>query len=164
MLMSPANRIRTNHRTNQTAVNQTAINQTTINQTTVNQTAINQTATIQTATDRTFLRDPLSRVGAKSIFRRESTGVEKLYEGLFLLDANEAARSWSDMESHIGSLLTKNEAKLEYSERWSDRKLAYPVDGVTKGTYYLSRRYHLCLLAFFLAPAPVMLIPGCYKP
>ena len=69
--------------------------------------------------------------------------VEKLYEGLFLVDANEAARSWSEVEGMINGLLGKYEAKVEYTERWPDKKLAYPVKGVTKGTYYL---------AYFMAP------------
>ena len=64
--------------------------------------------------------------------------MEKLYEGLFLLDANEAAKSWSDLENHIDHLLGKIDAKVEYSERWSDKRLAYPVRGVAKGTYFLT--------------------------
>ncbi len=64
--------------------------------------------------------------------------MERLYEGLFLLDANEAGKSWSDVASYIDHLFAKNQARLEYSERWSDKKLAYPVRGVTKGTYYLT--------------------------
>ncbi|MCI0652182.1 MAG: 30S ribosomal protein S6 [Planctomycetes bacterium] len=64
--------------------------------------------------------------------------MERLYEGMFLLDANETSRSWSDIESHINHLFAKNEARLEYAERWSEMKLAFPVKGVTKGTYYLT--------------------------
>ena len=63
---------------------------------------------------------------------------ERLYEGMFLLDASESAKNWSELESHVGTLLSKNQARLEYGERWPDQKLAYPVKGIRKGTYYLT--------------------------
>ncbi|MEE8141957.1 MAG: 30S ribosomal protein S6 [Planctomycetota bacterium] len=63
---------------------------------------------------------------------------ERLYEGMFLLDANETAKNWAELEAHIGTLLTKNQARLEYGERWPDQKLAYPVQGVRKGSYFLT--------------------------
>ena len=71
----------------------------------------------------------------------------KLYEGLFLFDANLAAKDWPGLEKHIGDLLTKNEAEMVYSERWPDRKLAYEVKGCRKGTYFLT---------YFNAPAPAI--------
>ncbi len=64
--------------------------------------------------------------------------VERLYEGMFLLDANETAKDWSELESHVKTLLSKNQARLEYGERWPDQKLAYEIKGVRKGTYYLT--------------------------
>ncbi|MFN0057264.1 MAG: 30S ribosomal protein S6 [Planctomycetota bacterium] len=63
---------------------------------------------------------------------------ERLYEGMFLFDANESSKRWSDLESHVGSLLQKHSAKLEYTERWPDQRLAYEVGGARKGTYYLT--------------------------
>ncbi|MGE3165268.1 MAG: 30S ribosomal protein S6 [Planctomycetota bacterium] len=63
---------------------------------------------------------------------------ERLYEGLFLLDANETARDWPAMESHLKGLLTKHQASIEYAERWPDQRLAYDVKGCRKGTYYLT--------------------------
>ncbi|MEE3298565.1 MAG: 30S ribosomal protein S6, partial [Planctomycetota bacterium] len=71
----------------------------------------------------------------------------KLYEGLFLFDANLAAKDWPGLEKHIGDLLTKNEAEMVYSERWPDRKLAYEVKGCRKGTYFLT---------YFNAPGPAI--------
>ncbi|MCH2506035.1 MAG: 30S ribosomal protein S6, partial [Dehalococcoidia bacterium] len=71
----------------------------------------------------------------------------KLYEGLFLFDANLAAKDWPGLEKHIGDLLTKNEAEMVYSERWPDRKLAYEVQGCRKGTYFLT---------YFNAPGPAI--------
>ena len=71
----------------------------------------------------------------------------KLYEGLFLFDANLAAKDWPGLEKHVGDLLQKNEANLVYSERWPDRKLAYEVKGCRKGTYFLT---------YFNAPGPAI--------
>ena len=62
----------------------------------------------------------------------------KLYEGLFLFDANLATKDWPGLEKHVEDLLKKNEANLVYSERWPDRKLSYEVKGCRKGTYFLT--------------------------
>ena len=64
--------------------------------------------------------------------------MNRLYEGMFLLDANETAKRWSELESHIGTLLNRNEGQIQYAERWPTQKLAYDVKGVRKGTYYLT--------------------------
>lgn len=63
---------------------------------------------------------------------------EKLYEGMFLFDANLAGKDWPGLEQHVHDLLKKHGAKLEYSERWPDRKLAYEIGRSKKGTYYLT--------------------------
>jgi small subunit ribosomal protein S6 len=57
---------------------------------------------------------------------------------MFLIDANEASKGWSDLESHIMGLLGKNHARLEYSERWPDQRLGTEINGVKKGTYFLT--------------------------
>lgn len=62
----------------------------------------------------------------------------KLYEGMFLFDANLASRDWPGLERHVEDLLKRNSATLEYSERWPDKKLAYEIKGCKKGTYYLT--------------------------
>lgn len=63
---------------------------------------------------------------------------KRLYEGMFLFDANLATRDWPGLESHVQDLLTKHGAELVYGERWPDRKLAYEIRGCKKGTYYLT--------------------------
>ncbi len=62
----------------------------------------------------------------------------RLYEGMFLFDANLATRDWPGLERHVQELLAKHEAELVYGERWPDRKLAYEIRGCKKGTYYLT--------------------------
>ena len=62
----------------------------------------------------------------------------RLYEGMFLFDANLASKDWPGLEQHVEDLLKKHSAELVYSERWPDRKLGYEVKGCRKGTYYLT--------------------------
>ena len=62
----------------------------------------------------------------------------KLYEGMFLFDSNAAGKDWLGLEKHVGDLLERHDAKLEHSERWPDRRLAYEIKGCKKGTYYLT--------------------------
>src|SRR4029453_1356095 len=57
---------------------------------------------------------------------------------MFLFDSNLAAKDWPGLERHVQDLLQKNSAELVYSERWPDRKLAYEIRGMKKGTYYLT--------------------------
>lgn len=63
---------------------------------------------------------------------------ERLYEGMFLLDSNEAAKGWSDLESHVTGMVEKHSGKLQHSERWPDQRLATEIKGVKKGTYFLT--------------------------
>lgn len=62
----------------------------------------------------------------------------RLYEGMFLIDSNLAAKDWTELETHIQEILKRNHAELLYSERWPDRRLAYDIKGCKKGTYYLT--------------------------
>ena len=64
--------------------------------------------------------------------------MNRLYEGMFLLDANETAKRWNEMETQINSLLGRIGGEIQYAERWPTQKLAYEVKGVRKGTYYLT--------------------------
>lgn len=59
------------------------------------------------------------------------------YEGLFLLDPADATGNWTDLKGYITGLLERFGCEILYSERWSDKKLAYPIKGRQKGTYFL---------------------------
>lgn len=76
--------------------------------------------------------------GGEAPKRKRGSVTERLYEGLFLLDANETARDWPAIEALLQGLLSKHQATVEYSERWPDQRLAYDVKGCRKGTYYLT--------------------------
>ena len=62
----------------------------------------------------------------------------RLYEGMFLFDANESARRWSELEGRVGAILQKNGAEVQYAERWPDQRLSFEIQGARKGTYYLT--------------------------
>jgi small subunit ribosomal protein S6 len=68
----------------------------------------------------------------------KETDTLRLYEGMFLIDSNLAAKDWTELETHIQEILKRNRAELLYSERWPDRRLAYDIKGCKKGTYYLT--------------------------
>jgi len=63
---------------------------------------------------------------------------ERLYEGLFLVAATEAASEWSEIEVQIRALIENHGATIEYAERWPEQRLAYPVKGVKRGVYFLA--------------------------
>lgn len=64
--------------------------------------------------------------------------MNKLYEGMFVFDANHAGKDWPGLEQHVQDLLQRHEGQLVHAERWPDRKLAYEIKGCKKGTYYLT--------------------------
>lgn len=62
----------------------------------------------------------------------------KLYEALFLLDPNLVAKDWPGLEKSIQDILKRHGAEIVYSERWPDRRLAFEIKGLKKGSYYLA--------------------------
>ena len=62
----------------------------------------------------------------------------RVYEGLFLLDSNRYARDPSGVPTQIGETITKHGGELLASRLWSEQKLAYPINGHRKGTYWLT--------------------------
>lgn len=61
----------------------------------------------------------------------------KLYEGMFLIDSAHAGSDWDGVIASITRILEKVKAEIVSIKKWDDRKLAYPVDGKTRGTYIL---------------------------
>jgi len=65
------------------------------------------------------------------------TIVKKLYEGMFLVDAAEAAADWGSVETNIRNILEKAEAEIISLRKWDERKLAYEINKKSRGTYIL---------------------------
>ena len=67
-----------------------------------------------------------------------STAVKRLYEGLFLVDSNEAASDWKGVNDAIERVLSRAEADVVSLKKWDDRRLAYDVKKKGRGTYILA--------------------------
>jgi len=65
------------------------------------------------------------------------TVVNKLYEGMFLIDSAKAASDWDGVNATIKNILEKAEAEIVSIRKWDERKLAYKIGGKIRGTYIL---------------------------
>ncbi len=64
--------------------------------------------------------------------------MKRVYEGLFLFDSNRYARDPSGVPAQIGETIKKHGGEMLASRLWSEQKLAYPINGHRKGTYWLT--------------------------
>ena len=63
---------------------------------------------------------------------------EHYYEGMFLLDSNRYARDPSGVSEQVPELITKFGGDVLASRLWNEQKLAFPIKGQRKGTYWLT--------------------------
>jgi small subunit ribosomal protein S6 len=61
-----------------------------------------------------------------------------VYEGLFILDSNRYARDASGVVATIPTTLQQLGGEVLASRLWEERRLAYPIKGHRKGTYWLT--------------------------
>src|SRR5262245_49290402 len=57
---------------------------------------------------------------------------------MFILDANRYARDQVGVSGQIPEMIQKLGGQMLASRLWEERRLAYPVDGHRKGTYWLT--------------------------
>jgi small subunit ribosomal protein S6 len=62
---------------------------------------------------------------------------ERVYEGLFLFDSNKYSRNPKDVSGQVHQAIEKCGGEVIVSRLWSEQKLAYPINGQRKGTYWL---------------------------
>jgi len=67
-----------------------------------------------------------------------ATVTKKLYEGMFLLDTAAAAADWDGVIGSIESILKRVEAEVISLRKWDERRLAYDISKVSRGTYILA--------------------------
>ena len=67
----------------------------------------------------------------------ETLTKKKLYEGMFLVDSAQAAADWDGTINAITKILEKADAEIVSIKKWDERKLAYPIKGLSRGTYIL---------------------------
>jgi small subunit ribosomal protein S6 len=63
---------------------------------------------------------------------------ENAYEGLFIFDSNRYTRDPSGVSGQIAALIGKHNGTILASRLWEERRLAYPINGQRKGTYWLT--------------------------
>ena len=61
-----------------------------------------------------------------------------VYECLFILDSNKYARDPGGVSGSIPAMVEKLDGEVLASRLWNEQKLAYPVNGHRKGTYWLT--------------------------
>ena len=64
------------------------------------------------------------------------TVVKKLYEAMFLVDSAQAT-DWDRINTIIKNILERSEAEIVSLKKWDERKLAYEINGQSRGTYIL---------------------------
>ena len=63
---------------------------------------------------------------------------ENVYEGLFIFDSDLYAKGADDVSSRVASIVEQLGGEVLLSRLWDERKLAYPIKGHRRGTYWLA--------------------------
>lgn len=61
-----------------------------------------------------------------------------VYEGMFILDSNRFGRDPEGISGQIPKVLQEAGGEVLVSRMWEERRLAYPIKGHRKGTYWLT--------------------------
>lgn len=61
-----------------------------------------------------------------------------VYEGMFILDSNRYGRDAGGVANQITGIIAKCGGEILVSRLWEERRLAYPIKGQRKGTYWLT--------------------------
>lgn len=60
------------------------------------------------------------------------------YEGLFIFDSNRYSRDPGGVSAQVADFVQKLGGEVLVSRLWEERRLAYPINGQRKGTYWLA--------------------------
>jgi small subunit ribosomal protein S6 len=63
---------------------------------------------------------------------------QNVYEGLFILDSDVYARNPDEVSGQVAGVVEQYGGEVLLSRLWDERKLAYPIKGHRRGTYWLS--------------------------
>ena len=63
---------------------------------------------------------------------------KNVYEGLFIFDSDLYAKGADEVSSQVASLVEQLGGEVLLSRLWDERKLAYPIKGHRRGTYWLA--------------------------
>ena len=70
-----------------------------------------------------------------------------VYEAMFIFDANRFARERTAMSADVENAIKTAGGEVLVSRLWEERRLAYPINGQRKGTYWL---------IYFRGPSPIV--------
>ena len=60
-----------------------------------------------------------------------------VYEAMFIFDSNRFARDRAALPAEVEGMIKSNGGEVLVSRMWEERRLAYPIAGHRKGTYWL---------------------------
>jgi small subunit ribosomal protein S6 len=63
---------------------------------------------------------------------------QNVYECLFILDSNRYARDQNGVSAAIPEMVEKLGGEVLANRLWNEQRLAYPINGHRKGTYWLT--------------------------
>lgn len=63
---------------------------------------------------------------------------QNVYEGLFILDSNRYGRDQAGVSGQIPQMIESLGGEVLANRLWEERRLAYPINGHRKGTYWLT--------------------------
>ncbi len=63
---------------------------------------------------------------------------ENVYEGMFILDSNQYGRDPGGVSGQVAKMLEDAGSSVMVSRLWEERRLAFPIKGHRKGTYWLT--------------------------
>lgn len=63
---------------------------------------------------------------------------KQVYEAMFIFDSNRFARDPGGVSGAVNSLIQKFGGEILAGRLWEERRLAYPINGQRKGTYWLT--------------------------
>jgi small subunit ribosomal protein S6 len=72
-----------------------------------------------------------------SVHRRQALA-QNVYECMFILDSNKYAKDPHAVSGQLSSMVEKLDGEVMVSRLWNEQKLAYPIEGHRKGTYWLT--------------------------
>jgi small subunit ribosomal protein S6 len=74
----------------------------------------------------------------KQSSNRSEVLAENVYEGMFILDTNRYGRDPDGVSKQIAAMIQEASGEILVSRFWEERRLAYPIKGHRKGSYWLT--------------------------
>jgi small subunit ribosomal protein S6 len=63
---------------------------------------------------------------------------QNVYEGMFILDSNRYGRDPDAVSGRISEMIQRAGGEMLVSRLWEERRLAFPIKGHRRGTYWLT--------------------------